>query len=52
MSPEVRLSRHTWARGIVTGYAYDHRGRMVRKEILPTSTNSTFSTLHSTFEHL
>ena len=49
MSPEVRLSRHTWARGIVTGYAYDHRGRMVRKEILPTSTNSTFSILHSTF---
>jgi RHS repeat-associated protein len=25
---------------------------MVRKEILPTSTNSTFSTLHSTFEYL
>ena len=46
-TPEGHHSRRTWAR--TATYAYDHRGRMVRKEILPTSTNSTFSILHSTF---
>ena len=46
-TPQGHHSRRTWARGAT--YAYDHRGRMVSKEILPTSTNSTFSTLHSTF---
>jgi YD repeat-containing protein len=28
---------------VVVTYAYDHRGRMVSKEILPTSTNSIAS---------